>query len=118
MESGRQCELVCFEHERRWPTHQGRQYGVAGIVVGTTMSLTTSATVDAQGGTTAGKLELKGNGAEWSSSSCKLDATGVQMGVAAGRYWATFACMGATSGTGETCDIFGQLRIENCTATF
>jgi len=83
------------------------------ITMGTS-SVNLEGSLDAQGGTTSGKLLLKGNGAEWTATSCKLDATGVQMGVAAGRYWAMVSCAGATSANADTCDIFGQLRVENC----
>lgn len=71
--------------------------------------------VDGQGGSTTARVDLSGGGASWSSASCKLDATGLQMGVAAGRYWAMVTCMGAASTGGDTCDIFGEVRVENCT---
>lgn len=83
------------------------------IAKGTT-SLAISDDVDDSGGSTTANMNVT-SGATWSSASCKLDASGVQMGVANGRYWAMVTCMGATSTTGETCDIFGQVRVENCT---
>lgn len=86
----------------------------ATIGLGTT-TLTLRSDVDATGGSTDAKLNLVGGGATWSSATCTLDATGVQMGVAAGRYWALVSCGGATSATGDTCDLFGQVRVENCT---
>ena len=84
------------------------------VGLGTT-TLTVRSDVDASGGSSAAKLNLVGGGATWSSTTCTLDATGVQMGVAAGRYWAMLSCAGATSASGDTCDIFGQVRVENCT---
>lgn len=84
------------------------------IGLGTT-TLTIRSDVDGTGGSTAAKLDLVGGGATWTSDTCTLDATGVQMGVAAGRYWAIVSCGGATSSAGDTCDLFGQVRVENCT---
>jgi hypothetical protein len=80
---------------------------------GTTVTIRSD--VDATGGSHAAKLNLVSGAATWASETCTLDATGVQMGVAAGHYWAMVSCMGATSAGGETCDIFGQVRVENCT---
>jgi hypothetical protein len=77
-------------------------------------TLTIRAAVDAQGKTKAGNMTLKKT-STWSSASCDLDATALPQGaVAGGRYWALVACGGSTSDTGATCDISGQLRVENC----
>lgn len=93
----------------------GTDFAVNLTITKGTTTLAIEDGVDARGGSITAKVDLSGGGASWSSASCTLDATGLQMGIAAGRYWATVTCMGATSAGGETCDIFGEVRVENCT---
>jgi hypothetical protein len=51
----------------------------------------------------------------WTSTSCTLDTTvRPGAGAAAGRIWAMVSCGGARSEAGGTCDIFGEIRLENC----
>jgi len=80
-------------------------------------TLTVKATLDMQGKTTAGKLNLaKVGGASWSNVTCSFDpSSSPSMGVAAGRYWALMSCGQSVSTNADTCDIFGQIRFENCT---
>jgi hypothetical protein len=93
----------------------GTDFAVNVSIAKGTTTLAIEDDVDAKGGSITAKVDLRGGGASWSSASCTLDATGVQMGIAPGRYWAMVTCMGATSAGGETCDIFGEIRVENCT---
>jgi hypothetical protein len=79
---------------------------------GTTFEL--EADVDAQGASTAAGVTLIGPNGTWSSETCTLTQTGPQMGVANGRYWATFSCPGATSTENVSCDLSGEVRLENC----
>ena len=89
----------------------------ATIAIAGDATLTLRATTDAQARTTAGRMTLRKTAA-WSSTSCTFDAAALSPsgGVANGRYWALVTCGGATSDIGATCDIFGQIRVENCTA--
>ena len=107
-EDGESVTVAC----RVAPTGAGFAVNLT-ITKGTT-AIAISDDVDASGASTTANMNVT-SGATWSSASCKLDASGIQMGVAAGRYWAMVTCMGATSSSGETCDIFAQVRVENCT---
>lgn len=78
-------------------------------------TLNVEGVLDASGATTAGKMLLKDDATTWTAATCRFDAAAdPSMGVAAGRYWALLSCTGATAATGETCDVSGQIRLENC----
>lgn len=86
----------------------------ANVTTAGDTTLTIRGTLDAQGKTKAGIMTLKKT-STWSSSSCVLDPTALPQGaVAPGRYWTSLACGGSTSDTAAMCDIFGELRVENC----
>jgi hypothetical protein len=77
-------------------------------------SFTIDATLDPKGKTSAGSFTLTKT-SRWTSATCTLDPTSrPEQGVAAGRFWGMLSCGGATSDKGATCDIFGELRLENC----
>lgn len=76
--------------------------------------LSIAAAVDAVGNGAAGKMTFKTTTGAWQSETCTLDASGPFMGVAAGRYWGMFACTSAKSSNGGACDVFGEVRFENC----
>lgn len=80
---------------------------------GTTFEL--EANVDSNGATTAGGVSLIGPAGTWQSETCTLSQTSPQMGVTTGRYWAVFSCPASTSTPNVTCDLFGEVRVENCT---
>jgi hypothetical protein len=90
-------------------------FALAGsVAIAGDTSFTINGTLDAQGKTSAASFTLKGT-TGWSSTTCSLDpTTRPEQGIAAGRYWATLTCGGAISGAGARCDIFGELRLENC----
>jgi hypothetical protein len=90
------------------PTGSGFAVNATITSGGTTLEV--SGDVDASGNTANGKMTL----GSWQSTMTKLDTSGnAQFGIAAGRYWALFSTK-ATSTTSETCDIFGEIRVENC----
>jgi len=66
---------------------------------------------------TTATMSFTTQGVTFGSMSCVLDG-GIrlaQSGVAAGRYWAGFKCVDAKpSSAQQTCNIEGELRIENC----
>lgn len=109
VESGATANVAC-----RVASNGGSFAVEVTIGLGTT-TLTVRSDVDSAGASSAAKMNLVGNGATWSSDTCKLEAATALMGVASGRYWAMLSCPGATSASGDTCDIFGQVRVENCT---
>lgn len=107
----------------------GKRVGVACRVAALSDGFEIDATVTIEGGprlTLTGKTDLKGSSSAtvftlaqertWKSPTCKLDVSGIspQGGAASGRYWGLVTCAGATSDLGATCDIFGQIRLENC----
>jgi len=68
------------------------------------------------GASNSGTVSITVQGQTYSASTCVL-TSGAGQGIAAGRYWANLTCTGATSqATQHTCDIEGQIRIENCAA--
>jgi hypothetical protein len=89
----------------------GFDFAASVTYAGTKLDLT--ATLDASGKTTAAKMVLQ-KSATWTSSTCKLEPTTAQMGVGVGRYWGSMSCIQATSGANDKCDIFGQVRFEDC----
>lgn len=80
---------------------------------GTTFEL--EANVDSNGATTAGGVSLIGPAGTWQSETCTLSQTSPEMGVGTGRYWGVFSCPASTSTPNVTCDLFGEIRVENCT---
>jgi hypothetical protein len=80
---------------------------------GTTFEL--EADVDSSGATNAGGVVLIGPKGTWTSETCTLAQSAPYMGVATGRYWATFSCPSSTSTPNVTCDVAGEVRLENCT---
>jgi len=94
----------------------GSGYAVEGsVAVEGGIALSLRGAVDAAGKGSATAFSLKKT-VGWSSTSCTLDTTlQPQAGVAPGRVWAMVSCGGAKSDTGGTCDIFGEIRLENCT---
>lgn len=80
---------------------------------GTTFEL--EANVDSNGATTNGGVSLIGPAGTWQSETCTLSQTSPEMGVGSGRYWAAFSCPASTSTPNVTCDLFGEVRVENCT---
>ncbi len=93
----------------------GSGYVVEGnVAVDGDAALSLRGTVAAGGKGSATAFSLKKT-VGWSSTSCTLDTTlRPGAGVAAGRVWAMVSCGGAKSDTGGTCDIFGEIRLENC----
>lgn len=91
-------------------------FDIAGsVAIAGDASLTLRASLDATGKGAGGNFALKKTTA-WSSTSCTLDTTvRPGAGAAAGRVWAQLTCGGSKSDTGGTCDIFGEVRFENCT---
>lgn len=87
----------------------------ATVALGDTPRLTLSGKTDLKGSSSAAAMTLAGE-RSWTSPSCTLDVSALspQGGVAAGRYWGRLTCMRATNDLGATCDIFGQIRLENC----
>lgn len=107
----------------------GKRVGVACRVAALSDGFEIDATVSVEGGPRlklTGKTDLKGSSSAtvfslaqertWTSPTCKLDVSAIspQGGAASGRYWGLVTCAGATSDLGATCDIFGQIRLENC----
>lgn len=87
-------------------------YGTVGRS-GTTFEIL--ADVDSKGASSAGKMTFIGPNGTWSSETCVLSQPLATMGVAAGRYWAAFSCPSSTSTENLTCDVSGEIRLENCT---
>jgi hypothetical protein len=107
-EGGKTVKVEC----RVVPSAGGFDVEVNVSTVGdTTLSL--RATVDSQARSNAGKMTLKKTDT-WSSATCKLETLTPSQGVAAGRFWTHVTCMGAVSETAAMCDIFGEVRVENC----
>lgn len=79
---------------------------------GTTFEL--DANVDSAGAETTAAMSLIGPDGTWKSQTCTLSQTSPQMGVATGRYWAKFSCPSSTSTPNVTCDVSGEIRLENC----
>lgn len=92
----------------------GSSFAVSTTIVAGTTTFGMTAQVDASGAASNGKLELKDDAENWTSSACTLTATSAQMGVAPGRFWTTFSCPDATSNGSAPCAVSGELRIENC----
>jgi len=85
----------------------------ANIATAGDTTFTLLATVDAQGKSAAGAMTLKKT-TQWTHPTCDLAILTPQQGVAAGRYWAHITCASSVTDPPATCDIFGELRIENC----
>lgn len=88
----------------------------ATIALANDATLSLQGTLDADGKTAAANLVLEKGSTKWTSTTCTTapSAVGPFGGVAAGRSWTLFTCGGATSNDAATCDIFGQIRVENC----
>ncbi len=108
---------------------QGKPVAVTCRVTSLADGFAIDAAVTVEGGarlTLAAKTDLKGSSSNaavslaeersWSSPSCTLDVSALapQGGVGPGRYWGLVTCMGAANDLGATCDLFGQIRLENC----
>lgn len=82
--------------------------------ISTSSSFQIEGSVDASGKTSAGKLTFKTAARAWQAETCTFDTSGPFMGVAAGRYWGRVSCAGAKATTGESCDLFAEVRVEDC----
>ena len=100
--------------------------GAAGFDVNATVELsgamggavTLVGSTTATGSAATATMSFTTQGVTFAGMNCVLDG-GVRMsqsGAAAGRYWAGFKCVDAVAPTTErTCNIEGEIRIENCT---
>ncbi len=84
------------------------------------VALELSSTLSETGKGLTGNLSLKKvGGATWTNAgTCTFDSSASpSMGIADGRYWGLLTCMQSMSSANETCDVFGQIRFENCMET-
>jgi hypothetical protein len=110
LQGGKRVAITC----RVAPLAAGGFALAGSVAIAGDGSFTINATLDAQGKTSTASFTLVGT-SSWSSTTCSLDpTTRPEQGIAVGRYWATLTCGGASSGAGAMCDIFGELRLENC----
>jgi hypothetical protein len=89
--------------------------GSGGLVKGFAMSGSRTSTGTENGSALVG-FALPG--LSFGSTTCTFDPTAVTGGaggIAAGRYWTTFHCTGASrNNSSDLCDIDGEIRVENC----